>query len=84
MKNSWKFSAFITFKEQANPGVFVSDGHGSQKADVYSFGIILHEILVRKGPFNTNVCENENSKLEPFEIIEKVANPGKHIFWPTW
>ncbi|KAK9512964.1 hypothetical protein O3M35_001263 [Rhynocoris fuscipes] len=39
---------------------------GSQKGDIYAFAIILHEIIVRKGPFGG--CGKE----EPEEIIELV------------
>lgn len=40
---------------------------GSQKGDMYAFGIILHEIFERQGPFG-------NSNLQPKDIVEKVKN----------
>ncbi|KOC59164.1 Atrial natriuretic peptide receptor 1 [Habropoda laboriosa] len=45
---------------------------GSQKGDVYSFGIIVHEIVVRRGPFHLgNDCH-----LSPREIVEGVKRGG--------
>uniref|UniRef100_A0A914WK42 Guanylate cyclase n=1 Tax=Plectus sambesii TaxID=2011161 RepID=A0A914WK42_9BILA len=41
---------------------------GTQKGDVYSFAIILHEMVYRKGVFYT-----EEESLEPQEIIERVV-----------
>lgn len=41
---------------------------GTQKGDVYSFGIILHEIIGRQGPFGINAEDG----LTPKEIIQSV------------
>lgn len=45
------------------------DPAGTQKGDVYSFGIIVHEIVSRQGPFYTG--DDEKS---PKEIIKLVIN----------
>ncbi|XP_078390228.1 atrial natriuretic peptide receptor 1-like [Cetorhinus maximus] len=48
---------------------------GTQKGDVYSFGIILQEIGLRNGPFYI-----EGQDLSPKEIIEKVkSDPWPHF-----
>lgn len=44
---------------------------GSQKGDVYAFGIILHEIFGRSGPYG--FCN-----MNPREIIERVKSDGTH------
>ncbi|KAG8177289.1 hypothetical protein JTE90_007205, partial [Oedothorax gibbosus] len=49
---------------------------GTQKGDVYSFAIIAHEIVVRKGVFYT---PTEHS---PKEIVENVTYGGKPPFRP--
>ncbi|XP_072029839.1 speract receptor-like [Amphiura filiformis] len=41
---------------------------GTQKGDVYAFGIILYEIVLRTGPYG-------NCPLEAEEIIERVKTP---------
>ncbi|XP_072402724.1 atrial natriuretic peptide receptor 1 isoform X1 [Diabrotica undecimpunctata] len=51
---------------------------GTQRGDVYSFGIILHEIIMRKGVFYLD------SYMDPKEILETVkqgpaANDGKPL-----
>ncbi|TSL28199.1 Atrial natriuretic peptide receptor 2 [Bagarius yarrelli] len=51
---------------------------GTQKGDVYSFGIILQEIALRNGPFYV-----EGMDLSPKEIIQKVRNGQKPYFRPT-
>ncbi|XP_033751446.1 receptor-type guanylate cyclase Gyc76C-like [Pecten maximus] len=48
---------------------------GSQKGDVYSFGIILHEIIGRAGPYG--YCN-----MSPKEIIDNVKKGGRPIFRP--
>lgn len=52
---------------------------GTQKADIYAFAIILHEILLRGGPFG-------DCALQPEEIVESVrrgpVSPYNEIFRP--
>ncbi|KZS07425.1 Guanylate cyclase [Daphnia magna] len=43
---------------------------GTQKGDVFSFGIILYEIIGRKGPWGDLLYT-----MSPKEIVEKVAHP---------
>ncbi|NXX10552.1 ANPRB protein, partial [Podargus strigoides] len=51
---------------------------GMQKADVYSFGIIVQEIALRNGPFYI-----EGMDLSPKEIVQKVRNSQKPFFRPS-
>ncbi|XP_078533827.1 atrial natriuretic peptide receptor 2 [Lissotriton helveticus] len=51
---------------------------GSQKGDVYSFGIILQEIALRNGPFYIDGMD-----LSPKEIVQKVRNGQKPYFRPS-
>ncbi|XP_035740705.1 atrial natriuretic peptide receptor 1-like isoform X2 [Vespa mandarinia] len=52
---------------------------GTQKGDVYSFGIIVHEIVVRKGPFYLG----ENYDPPPNEIVEGVRKGGSSPLRPV-
>ncbi|KAL6262939.1 hypothetical protein P5V15_005727, partial [Pogonomyrmex californicus] len=45
---------------------------GTQKGDVYSFAIIVHEIVMRQGPFYLG----DNNELSPKEIVEGVRRGG--------
>lgn len=51
---------------------------GMQKADVYSFAIILQEIALRSGPFYL-----EGLDLSPKEIVQKVRNGQRPYFRPS-
>lgn len=51
---------------------------GTQKGDVYSFAIIVHEIITRQGPFYLH-----NMDLSPQEIVENVKNGQKVSFRPS-
>ncbi|NXX45386.1 ANPRB protein, partial [Tricholaema leucomelas] len=51
---------------------------GMQKADVYSFGIIVQEVALRNGPFYI-----EGMDLSPKEIVQKVHNSQKPFFRPS-
>ncbi|XP_070537440.1 atrial natriuretic peptide receptor 1-like [Ptychodera flava] len=51
---------------------------GSQKGDVYSFGIILNEIATRQGPYETWLQEN----MQPEDIIKLLKNSGQPPFRP--
>lgn len=45
---------FVTAKLWTSPELLKADKflvHGTQKGDVYSFAIICHEIVLRKGPY---------------------------------
>lgn len=48
---------------------------GSQKGDVYSFGIILYELHGRQGPFG-------ETSLTHQEILDKVALPTDPVYRP--
>ncbi|XP_037954574.1 atrial natriuretic peptide receptor 1 isoform X3 [Teleopsis dalmanni] len=43
---------------------------GTQKADVYSFGIIVHEITTRQGPFYLGETEDEKSPQDIVELVK--------------
>ncbi|XP_043600300.1 atrial natriuretic peptide receptor 1-like isoform X2 [Bombus pyrosoma] len=45
---------------------------GTQKGDVYSFAIIVHEIVVRRGPFYLG----DDRDISPKEIVEGVKRTG--------
>ncbi|KAG9353645.1 hypothetical protein JZ751_011767, partial [Albula glossodonta] len=63
------------------PELLIYDRHppqGTQKGDVYSFGIILQEIALRNGPFYV-----EGMDLSPKEIVQKVRNGQRPYFRPT-
>lgn len=51
---------------------------GTQRGDVYSFAIIVHEIITRQGPFYLH-----NMDLSPQEIVENVKNGQKVSFRPS-
>ncbi|XP_063226249.1 guanylate cyclase 32E isoform X2 [Bacillus rossius redtenbacheri] len=53
------------------------DARGSQKGDVYSFGVILYELHARHGPFG-------EQGLSPAEVLHRVMNPrpGEEPFRP--
>ena len=46
-----------------------SFGRGSQKGDVYSFGVILYEIYGRSGPYGDTAMTND-------KIVESVCHPN--------
>nr|XP_006812548.1 PREDICTED: atrial natriuretic peptide receptor 2-like [Saccoglossus kowalevskii] len=52
---------------------------GSQKGDVYSFGIILQEIVLRTEPFEN---PESDQTLTPQEIIAKVTKCEEPVFRP--
>uniref|UniRef100_A0A8C5A7K8 Guanylate cyclase n=1 Tax=Gadus morhua TaxID=8049 RepID=A0A8C5A7K8_GADMO len=63
------------------PELLIYDRHpplGTQKGDVYSFGIILQEIALRNGPFYVDGMD-----LSPKEIVQKVRNGQKPYFRPS-
>lgn len=62
------------FKNQLwRPPELLREGHeasGTKEGDIYAFGIILHEIIGRQGPFSTDHNDSYSSE----EIVNKVRN----------
>jgi guanylate cyclase len=52
---------------------------GTQKGDVYSFGIILYEIYARNGPFGLGYDFNSSTVATYEDIVAKLSDPQKHI-----
>ncbi|XP_022248664.1 atrial natriuretic peptide receptor 1-like [Limulus polyphemus] len=53
------------------------DMHGSQKGDVYSFAIILQEVVTRSEPYSTSSTDSD-----PEEILEKIRRGNIPPFRP--
>ncbi|XP_072309542.1 atrial natriuretic peptide receptor 2 [Eucyclogobius newberryi] len=73
--------ALYAMKMWTAPELLIYDRHppqGTQKGDVYSFGIILQEIALRNGPFYVDGMD-----LSPKEIVQKVRNGQKPFFRPS-
>ncbi|XP_067114115.1 atrial natriuretic peptide receptor 2 [Osmerus mordax] len=73
--------ALYAMKLWTAPELLIYDRHppqGTQKGDVYSFGIILQEIALRNGPFYMDGLD-----LSPKEIVQKVRNGQRPYFRPT-
>lgn len=64
------------------------DLHGSQKGDVYSFSIVLQEIITRSGPFETVRVVGGDGKysvvsLDPQFIIQQLKLGGVTPYRPN-
>ena len=62
--------------------------HGSQKGDVYSFAIVLQEIITRSGPFETvKVMKSDGNysivSLDPQFIIQQLKLGGTTPYRPN-
>ncbi|XP_042307538.1 LOW QUALITY PROTEIN: atrial natriuretic peptide receptor 2 [Sceloporus undulatus] len=67
-----------TAPELLQRGQLILSPLAMQKADVYSFGIILQEIALRNGAFYV-----EGMDLSPKEIVQKVRNGQRPHFRPS-
>ena len=59
-------SSYVGFNSNSSSQLFL----GSQKGDIYSFAIIIQEILYRKGVFYLNDADKENN----FKINDQTSN----------
>ena len=64
------------------------DLHGSEKGDVYSFAIVLQEIITRSGPFETVKVVGGDGKysvvsLDPQFIIQQLKLGGSTPYRPN-
>jgi len=61
------------------PEMFEST-HYTQKADVYSFAVVFHEIWTRRVPFSD--ASEEGRRQSTMEIIRHIMSGGRPV-WPT-
>ncbi|XP_067635806.1 atrial natriuretic peptide receptor 1 [Eurosta solidaginis] len=62
-KMLWTAPELLKLENNRPPG-------GTQKGDVYSFGIMVHEISTRQGPFYLGTTESEKSPKEIIQLVK--------------
>ncbi|XP_065318487.1 atrial natriuretic peptide receptor 1-like [Gordionus sp. m RMFG-2023] len=63
-----------------HPPEFLRNVHpinGTQMGDVYSFGIVLQEIILRTLPYNKNFVDFNLSKIDLVNMIKNIKSPRK-------
>ncbi|KAJ9597975.1 hypothetical protein L9F63_011176, partial [Diploptera punctata] len=78
IKDQLFYTKLLWVAPELIPSTVIPGSPATQKGDVYSFAIILEEIVVRGGPF-----EAARQFLEPQEIITRVAAREAPAFRPV-
>lgn len=71
----FSFSSLFPFNTDMAPEVLENDGY-SKAADVYSFGVMMHEIYTGKEPYS------EFGFKKPWRIIQHLSTLFSFSFFP--